>query len=80
MPKNTKKRAVKQKKEAGAVQLIADGSNKVLLVFPKGSKLKGRKTLSAAQVAKMLGVRSSADVQGQCGISACECMGGPPWR
>jgi hypothetical protein len=63
-----KKKVVKQKKETDDVQLIADGSNKVLLVFPKGSKLKGKKKLSAAQVAKILKVKSGgADVQGQCG-------------
>ncbi len=54
---------------AGAVQMIADGSNKVLLVFPRGAKLKGKKTLSAAQVSKMLGLQNSpktAEVEGQC--------------
>ncbi len=55
---------------AGAVQMIADGSNKVLLVFPRGAKLQGKKSLSAALVSKMLGVRrspSTMDVEGQCG-------------
>jgi hypothetical protein len=69
MPSSPKKKVVKQAEKADTVQMIADGSNKVLLVFPKGSKLKGTKTLSAAQVSKTLGVRpsrSAAEVEGQC--------------
>lgn len=68
-PTSPTKKVVKQKQAADTVQMIADGSNKVLLVFPKGSKVKGKKTLSAAQVSKMLGMpksRSAADVEGQC--------------
>jgi hypothetical protein len=70
-----KKKVVKQKKRADDVQLIADGSNKVLLVFPKGSKLKGKRRLSAAQVAKILKVKSGgADVQGQCPHCYRQCI------
>ncbi len=64
-----KPKAAKPRAGAGAVQMIADGSNKVLLVFPRGAKLKGKKTLSAAQVSKMLGLQSApktAEVEGQC--------------
>ena len=75
MPEKMKKKEVKRKKEVGAVELIADGSNKVLLVFPKGSKLKGTKTLSATKVAKILGVGTGADVEGQCGaICPRQCI------
>jgi hypothetical protein len=65
MPTNPKRKGVKRK-APGAVQMIADGSNTVLLVFPKGSKLTGKKTLSAAQVAKVLDTQRGADVEGQC--------------
>lgn len=65
MPTNPKKGATR-KKRAGAVRMIADGSNRVLLVFPKGSKLTGKKTLSADQVSRMLGVQGAAEVEGQC--------------
>jgi hypothetical protein len=69
MPSRPKKKVVKQEEAAATVQMIADGANTVLLVFPKGSNLKGTKTLSAAQVSKILGLRRSgsvAEIEGQC--------------
>ncbi len=68
MPGSPKK-SMKQAEAADNVQMIADGSNTVLLVFPKGSKLKGAKTVSAAQVSKMLGKRRAGEVEGQCSMT-----------
>ena len=55
------------------VQAIADGTNKVSLVFPKAAKFKGKKNISMNEVLKLLGKFSegAGDVEGQ------ECTGGP---
>jgi hypothetical protein len=49
------------------VKVIADGTNKVTLVFPGKAKLKGKGSLSAAEVLRLLKSCDAREVSGQCG-------------
>lgn len=53
-------------KKTASVRVIADGSNCVTLVFPEGTVLKGKKTLSVKDVASVLSAVTPDDVVGQC--------------
>jgi hypothetical protein len=63
----------KGKKGAKAtVQVIADGTNRVTLVFPKTAKVKGKRKLSADEVLKLLFGVSKSEVAGQdCLVNHC---------
>jgi hypothetical protein len=49
-------------KNAPEVEIIADGTNKATIIFPKGSKLKGKRKVSVSAIMALL---DSGDVQGQ---------------
>ena len=65
-----------QKKVLASVQVVGDGSNKVLLVFPRGSRIKAKGKLSAAKVLKLLKGSGQPAVSGQCWPEInCDCPG-----
>ncbi|MBI5394970.1 MAG: hypothetical protein HZA91_06690 [Verrucomicrobia bacterium] len=53
-------------KKTTSVKVVADGSNRVTLVFPEGTVLKGKKKLSVKDVAKVLSAVATDEVEGQC--------------
>ena len=60
----------------GVVQVIADGTNKLMLVFPKPTRYEGKTDLTLASVRKLLRASAKPDVQGQVCWFNCPCDAG----
>lgn len=56
----------KTSKRTATVKVVADGTNCVTLVFPKGTVLKGKKKLSVKDVSQILSAVATDVVSGQC--------------
>jgi hypothetical protein len=65
-------------KEVQDVKVVVEGKNQVSLVFPKGTDLQVKKSVSVADLAKVLRApkKKKGDVEGQEGVRTPAAIGG----